>query len=260
MAHLGAAPKPPASCRLSGSSTRIFLSSRVYSNRRKSLRRSPTCVAEKALTVMKKGVPVEVVASSTPILSRWPERAVLSIDNPGAMFLDADKFRRLDGPRAARFRTRSSQAGGVVPRGQCQGARPRRSSGVKLRHGGPASRRDYPGAASTVQGPRGRSEWQADCRGIRQTWAATPGAATGAWGAFIWTDADGRFQLGRRARARTTLIVNVEATRLQEPGPSSRWPHRTKEVVFTLKPSLTILGAVRNARNPDARRECHRRL
>jgi hypothetical protein len=76
------------------------------------------------------------------------------------------KVCRLDGRRRP-VPHRAGQAGGMVPCGNRQGTRPRRSS-REDRLGGPASR-DHPGSASPVPGPGGRSRGQANRRGVRRS-------------------------------------------------------------------------------------------
>ena len=226
-----------------------FLSSRVY-EQKEVTPKIADLRAEKALTVMKKGVPVEgrvVDADFKPVAGA----RVLSIDNPGAMFLDADKF-AVSTDSGGRFRTGQVRPGEwflvASAKGHAPGDR-RVKLGTAVLQVEITLGRPRPFKGRVVD-PNGKPIAGAFVK--PDTWRGYR-----CLGAFIWTDADGRFRWDDAPR--DDLIVNVRrqgysSVSQQQVAPSD------KEVVFTLKalPDDSRRGAQR--RNPDARRECHRRL
>ncbi len=213
-----------------------FLSSRDY-GQKEIIPKIADLRAEKALTVMKKGVPIEgrvVDADGKPVAGA----RVLSTDNRGAMFADIDQF-AVSTDAGGRFRTGQVRPGEWFLVASAKGHAPgdhRVKVGtavlqVEITLGRP---RSFKGR---VVDPNGKPIAGAFVN--PDTWRGYRFL-----GALIWTDADGRFRWDDISH--DDLLVNVS-----QQGYSGVFQQRVapsgEDVVFTLKPSLRIRGAVRNA-------------
>ena len=186
---------------------------------------------------MKKGVPIEgrvVDADGKPVAGA----RVLSTDNRGAMFTDIARF-AVSTDSGGRFRTGQVRPGEWFLVASAKG------------HAAGDLRVKVDTAVLQVEMTLGRPR-PFKGRVVDPSGKPIAGAFVdpGTWrdyrclGALIWTDADGRFRWDDMPR--DDLIVNVSqqgyiSVCQQRVAPS------VEDVVFTLKPSLKILGAVRNA-------------
>ena len=213
-----------------------FLSSRDY-DQKEIMPKIADLRAEKALTVMKKGVPIEgrvVDADGKPVAGA----RVLSTDNQCAMFADIDQF-AVSTDSSGRFRTGQVRPGEWFLVASAKGHAPG-DQRVKV---GTA----VPQVEITLGRPRPFKGRVVDPDGKPIAGAfVDPDLWRGyrCLGAFLWTDAEGRFRWDDAPR--DDLIVNVSqqgyrGVSQQRVAPSG------EDVVFTLEPSLRILGKVRNA-------------
>jgi beta-lactamase regulating signal transducer with metallopeptidase domain/protocatechuate 3,4-dioxygenase beta subunit len=214
-----------------------FLSSRDYYDQKGIMPKIGDLRAEKALTVMKKGVPIEgrvVDADGKPVAGA----RVLSTYRQDAMFTDVDKF-AVSTDSDGRFRTGQVRPGQWFLVASAKGHAPadqRVKVGTAVQQVEVSLGRPRPFKGRVVD-PNGKPIAGAFVdpdlwRGYR------------CLGAFLWTDAEGRFRWDDAPR--DDLLVNVSqqgyrGLSQQRVSPSG------EDVVFALEPSLRILGKVRNA-------------
>jgi beta-lactamase regulating signal transducer with metallopeptidase domain len=213
-----------------------FLSSRDYTQK-EITPKIAELRAEKALTVMKKGVPIEgrvVDADGKPVAGA----RVLSTDNRGAVFTAIDQF-AVSTDAGGRFRTGQVRPGEWFLVASAKGHAPgdhRVKVDTAVLQVEIALGRPRPFKGRVVD-PNGKPIAGAFVN--PDTWRGYR-----CLGAFMWTDADGRFRWDDMSP--DDLIVSVS-----QQGYSSVFQQRVapsgEDVLFTLKPSLRILGAVRNA-------------
>ncbi len=214
-----------------------FLSSRDYDNK-EIIPKIADLRAGKAVTVMKKGVPIEgrvVDADGKPVAGA----RVLSTDNQQAMFTDIDQF-AVSTDAGGRFRTPQVKPGRMVPRGQRQGTRP----------GRPA--REVGTAVPQVEITLGRA------RPFKGRVVDPDGKPIA--GAFVNPDTWRRLPLpggipldrrrrpvplGRRAQRRVDR--QRQPTRLPRASPSSTWPHRARMWSSRSTPPSGFKATVRDA-------------
>jgi beta-lactamase regulating signal transducer with metallopeptidase domain len=213
-----------------------FLSSRDY-GQKEITPKIADLRAEKALTVMKKGVPIEgrvVDADGKPVAGA----RVLSTDDQRAMSTDIDKF-AVSTDSEGRFRTGQVRPGEWFLVASAKGHAPgdqRVKVGTAVQQVEIALGRPRSFTGRVVE-PNGKPIAEAFVN--PDTWRGYR-----CLGALLWTDAEGRFRWDDAPR--DDLIVNVSQQGYstvfqQQVAPSA------EDVVFTLKPSLRILGVVRNA-------------
>ncbi len=172
------------------------------------------------------------------MVSRWPQRSVLSTDNQRAMFESIEKF-AVSTDVNGRFRTGQVRPGEwflvASAKGHAPGDHRVKIDTAVLQVEIHLERpRSFKGRVVDLDGkPIAGAFVNPDTwRGYR------------CLGAFKWTDADGRFRWDDAPR--DDLIVSVDQQGYR--GVSQRRVAPSDEdVVFTLEPSLRIVGAVRNA-------------
>ena len=226
-----------------------FLSSRDYGHK-EIIPKIADLRADKAVTVMKKGVPIEgrvVDADGKPVAGA----RVLSTDNQARCSRTSIKF-AVSTDADGRFRTGQVKPGEWFLVASAKGHAPgdqRVKVGTAVLQVEITLGRPRPFKGRVVD-PDGKPIAGAFVN--PDTWRGYR-----CLGACLWTDADGRFRWDDVPR--DDLIVNVSQQGYggvfqQQVAPSG------EDVVFTLKPSLRIHGTVRNAETQTARRECHRRI
>jgi beta-lactamase regulating signal transducer with metallopeptidase domain/uncharacterized GH25 family protein len=213
-----------------------FLSSRDY-HQKEIIPKIADLRAGNAVSVMKKGAPIEgrvVDADGKPVAGA----RVLSTDNLGSMHTDVDNF-AVSTDANGRFRTGQVKAGEWYLIAQAQGRGPGVRS-VKIDTA-------VPQVEIALDRPHVLKGRVVDSGGKPIAGAfVNPDTWRGfrCLRAFFWTDTDGRFRWDDAPNDEMSVNVNAQGYRgvfMQRVTPSG------EDVVFTLKPSLSIRGKLTDA-------------